>query len=103
MQVFRALHFPFGNALEEKFFCGKAFGFRAQTIPSVTVNKKERMPLHTMYYIVDKSLYEEHGPRLNWSAFVNFITTLDLLHTSDRLNDSLRFIDESRRKYESLI
>ena len=42
MQVFSAPHFPFGNALEEEFFVGKTFGFRAQTIPSVTCQQKER-------------------------------------------------------------
>ena len=42
MQMFRAPHFPFGNALEEEFFCGKTFGFRAQTIASVTCQQKRR-------------------------------------------------------------
>jgi len=42
IEVFRAPHFKFGNALEEKFFCGKIFGFRAQTM---STKKGERMPL----------------------------------------------------------
>ena len=42
--------------------------------------------------------------RLNESASVNFITPAsDLLHTSDRLINSRRFIDESIRKSESFI
>ena len=46
---------------------------------------------------------EESRPRLNESAFVNFITPSDLLHTSDCLINSRRLIDESSRKSESLI
>ena len=46
---------------------------------------------------------EERRPRLNESAFVNFISPSDLLHTSDHLINSRRFIDESSRKSESLI
>ena len=56
---------------------------------------------------VDKSLVKKVGresrPRLNESAFVNFIQPSDLLHTSDRFINSRRLIDESSRKSESLI
>ena len=63
MQVFCEPHFPFGNALEEEFFSGKTFGFRAQTIASVTCQqKRENVATHDF---VDKSLCEERRPRLN--------------------------------------
>ena len=42
MQVFHAPHFPFGNALEEEFFCGKTSSKRAQTIASVARQQKRR-------------------------------------------------------------
>ena len=65
------------------------------------VNKKRRENAAASDF-VDKSC-EERRPRLNESAFVNFITPSDLLHTSDRLINSRRFIDGSSRKSESLI
>ena len=40
---------------------------------------------------------------LGQSALANFITPSDLLHTSDRLINNRRFIDESSRKSESFI
>ena len=55
--MFRAPFFPFGNALEEEFFCGKTLGSRAQTISSVACQKKsENVAAHDF---VDKSLCEE--------------------------------------------
>ena len=65
------------------------------------VNKKRRENAAASDF-VDKSC-EERRPRLNESAFVNFITPSDLLHTSDPLINSRRFIDGSSRKSESLI
>ena len=84
-----------------RIFCGKTFGFSAQTIASVACHKKRRENAAASDF-VDKSC-EERRPRLNESAFVNFITPSDLLHTSDRLINSRRFIDGSSRKSESLI
>ena len=53
---------------------------------------------------VDKSYVKNRRrPRLNESAFANFNTLSDLLHKSDRLINSRRFIDKSSRKSESLI
>ena len=103
MQVFPAPHIPFGNALEKEFFffVGKLLASALKPFRVWHVNKKRENA--TAHDFVDKGLYEERRPRLNYGAFVNFITTSDLLHTSDRLNDSLRFIDESIRKSESLI
>ena len=99
--MFPALHFPFGNALEEEFFVGKLLAPALKPFRVWHVNKKrENAAAHDF---VDKGIYEEREPRLNKNAFVNFITTSDLPHTSDRLIDSLRLIDESSRKSESLI
>ena len=84
-----------------RIFCGKTFGFSAQTIASVACQQKRRENAASSDF-VDKSC-EERRPRLNESTFVNFITPSDLLHTSDRLINSRRFIDGSSRKSESLI
>ena len=102
MQVFPAPHFLFGNALEEAFFVGKLLANALKRLRVWHVNKKgERMPLQAP--LLTKVL-EARRPRLNESASVNFITPAsDLLHTSDRLIDSLRFIDKSSRKSKSLI
>ena len=66
-----------------RIFCGKTFGFSAQTIASVACQQKRRENAASSDF-VDKSC-EERRPRLNESTFVNFITPSDLLHTSDRL------------------
>ena len=66
----------------------------------MSTKKRENAAAHDFF---DKSLCEEHRPCLNYSSFANFITPSDLLHTSDRLIESRRFIDESSRKSESLI
>ena len=53
----------------------------------MSITKRENVAAHD---VVDK-------------IFVNFITPWDLIHTSDRLIVSRRFIDESSRKSESFI
>ena len=51
---------PFGNALEEEFFCGKTFRFRAQTIASVACQQKRRENAAASDF-VDKSLVKKVG------------------------------------------
>ena len=46
-----------------RIFCGKTFGFRSQTIRSVTCQeKRDNAAAHDF---VDKSLYEERRTRLH--------------------------------------
>ena len=46
MQVSHAVHFPFGNALEEEFFVEKLLASALKPLRVWHVNKKgERMPL----------------------------------------------------------
>ena len=85
-------------------FCRKTFGYRIQTISSVTSKKRKKKKENVLAHdFVDKTLCEERGPPLNSGALVNFITPWDLLHTLDPFIDSHRFIDESSRNSESLI
>ena len=63
MQVFHAPDFPLRrtfHTLEEEFFCGKTFGFRAQTIASVACQQKRRENAAASDF-VDKSLVKSVG------------------------------------------
>ena len=56
------------------------------------------MSLHTT--LLTKLFVKSVG-RLQLCAFVNFSTPWDLVHASDRLIDSRRFIDENSRNSDS--
>ena len=57
--MFRAPHFPFGTLI-----CGKAFGFRAQTIADVTCQQKKEREYADANDFVDESLLKRAEGRV---------------------------------------